>query len=324
MSPISATSEVVSMTEGRLGDLFGDDESPVEEPEKNGHTAEAETDVEDESEESEEGDNIGPGSGLSDIKEVRYVDMPELPAIETPDGKIRCPKRGIRPFLARLFADAAELDKSKLTTKIEVNEGRIDEKILVDPESEVPVKHEPARVVRRWPVLHRLDQSSPDPIEDEEEEYQEPDAATKIALFGGMVIVCVCLPIIGWGIGSGLGVPLLGGLLGLFPALIDGHEARDGYINYEPANQHYRRARATLVDLQREQADGKTMEEYREMAWKERARSAKDARDLAEDHDRTLTEELLSEQIGYDLVGPETTRDLDGPTPDAGGDSDDG
>lgn len=239
-------------------------------------------------------DEDGPGSGLSEIKEVRYTDMVELPAIETPDGAIRVPKKGIRPFLARLFADGAELDKSDLTTKIEVREGRIDEKILVDPESEQPVVHTPAKLERRWPVLHSTD-------EDSEGGWGK---ATGLVAF---LLICVGLPAGGWVAGGQVGVPLLGAAIGAMPALIDAYTAENGEIEFEPANEHFRRARATLVDLQREQADGKTLDSFRRQAWRERARTAEEAIEMGEDRDRTLTEELFQGKVGFDMTDPDAS-----------------
>ncbi|MHB9286780.1 hypothetical protein ACKVMT_07040 [Halobacteriales archaeon Cl-PHB] len=254
----------------------------------------------------------GPGSGLSEIKEVRYVDLEELPAMERPDGKIGVPKRGLRPFLARLFADAATLDKSDLTTKIAVDEGRLDEIVMVDPESDEPVIHNPAHLERRWPVLHSLD--------------EDADIITKFGKLAGMLLLVVGVPLAGWTVGGQLGVPVLGAFLGVLPALVAGHEAKDGSVEYEPASQHFRRAQATLIDLQREQADGKTLEDFRQMAWSERARTAQEAQEIAEDHDRTLTEQLLSQHSGFNLADPEDgeasvdTQDRD---PDAGGEDSD-
>lgn len=230
-----------------------------------------------------------PGSGLSDIKEIRYCDMKEVPAIEAPDGTIRVPKRGIRPFLARLFADGAELDKSDLTTAIKVRDGRIDEKILVDPEADEPVVHKPAHLERRWPVLHG--------INDDDE-----DSMGKLTGIIGFLAVCVGLPAAGWVAGAEAGVPVLGAALGAVPALIDTYTAKEGKIDFEPANEHFRRARATLVDLQREQADGKTLKSYRDMAWRERARTAEEAIEFGEERDRTLSSELLSGYTGLDFV----------------------
>jgi hypothetical protein len=252
-------------------------------------------------------EQTGPGSGLDDIKEVRYVDLMELPALRTPSGKIRVPKRGIRPFFARMFADAAEIDKSDLVTKIEVSKGRLDELVLVDPEADEPVTHEPAHLERRWPFVHKLE--------------GDEDWSKKLASMAGLGIV-LSLPAIGFMAGSQVGVPMLAAAVGALPLIITSHTARDGWIDFEPANQHFQRAQATLVDLQREQADGKTLEAFREQAWSERARTAQEAVDLAEQHDRTLTEEMLSERAGFKLIEPSET-DGDDPTPDAGGDSND-
>lgn len=264
----------------------------------------------DENDDEGRDENNGPGSGLSEIKEVRYVDLVELPAMERPDGKIGVPESGLRPFLARLFADPATLDKSDLVTLVSVDEGELDEIVLVDPESDETVTHEHAHLERRWPVLHAMD--------------EDADTVTKLGMTAAMLVVVAGVPAAGWSIGAQFGVPLLGGALATLVPLVSGHEAKDGEVDFEPANQHFQRAQATLIDLQREQADGKTAEDFRQQAWQERARTAQEAVELAAQHDRTLTEEMLSQRAGYDLIEPdEDGEGAETEAPDAGEESDD-
>jgi len=233
------------------------------------------------------------GTGLREIKEARYVDLVELPAKETPDGEILVPKGGIMPFFARLFADPARLTKKDLMMKVPVDKGRLDEKILVDPDSEQVVDHKPASIRRRWPALHKLD---------------EDDSRVRhiVGMLGALGIVAG-LPAVGWVAGGQVGIPAIGALLGVLPAIVMGHTAVDGSLDFEPAPQHFARARDTLVDLQREHKDAKHIKDVDAEASKERARTAKEAMEYRDNTSRSLVEVLMQERAGieFDDATPE-------------------
>jgi len=256
-----------------------------------------------------------PGSALDQIRELLLVSIGHLPAKRGPDGRIGVPKRGIRPFFARLFADPAVLDKEDLMTKIEVDEldldlptTGIDEMILLDPESD-GVTHTAAHLERRWPVWHAIDP-------------EEADWSTKAMGILGALGIVVGLPVGGWLLGAQLGAPALVAAVATLPAIVTGHTARDGSIEFEAANQHFEHAWATLIDLQRAQADGKTVKEAFKDADQQRARTAQEALERAEHHDQTITTEMINEIVAVDLDDPLMERGED-PTPDAGGDDDD-
>lgn len=255
------------------------------------------------------------GSPLDQIRELMLVSVGHLPAKRGPDGRIGVPKRGIRPFFARLFADPAVLDKEDLMTKIEVEEldldlptTGIDELILLDPESD-GVTHTAAHLERRWPVWSGIDAAG-------------ADWSTKLMGIAGAAGVVLGLPLGGWALGAQLGAPAVAAAVATLPAIVMGHTAKDGEIEFQAANQHFEHAWATLIDLQRAQADGKTVKEAIEDADKQRARTAQEILDRAESHDQTITTEMIGEIVGTDLDDPMMNRE-ETPTPDAGGEDDD-
>ena len=233
-----------------------------------------------------------------------YEDLSLLTTIRAPDGGRLLPKRGIRPFFARLFADAAKLDLSDLRTRIKV-QGSASQKVYVDPESEVAVDHKPAHLRRRMPVWHRL----PEP-----EEGESLSMITR-ALFGVLTLATLALPLIGWRVGEAVAnVPTVGAAVGLVLLAVESYEAVDGSISFEPAPRHDVTADASLTVLQSEHADARTIEDYEEIAWNERMSTAMDAREIEDRRNHSAMLSALEEEVGHKLDVEEINRpDSDSP-----------
>ncbi|VTT86111.1 hypothetical protein DM2_2149 [Halorubrum sp. DM2] len=220
-----------------------------------------------------------------------YEDMSILTTVRAPNGGRLLPKKGIRPFFARLFASAARLDLSELRTKVKVS-GSASEKIYTDPEEDVAVDHKPAHLRRRMPVWHRL---------------PEPDEGEKLSwvtrgLFGVLTIAMIGLPLIGWRVGGTLmNTPTVGFGLGLVLLAIESYEAVDGSIDFVPAPRHDITADASLTVLQKEHANARTIEDYEEIAWNERMSTALEARDIEERRDKSAVQRFLENEVGLDL-----------------------
>ena len=221
-----------------------------------------------------------------------YEDLSLLKPVRAPDGNGRLlPKKGIRPFFARLFSSAARLDLSDLRTRVRVN-GSASQKVYVDPESDVAVEHRPARLRRRMPVWHRL----PEPADGE-----SVSPITR-GLYALLTAGALALPIIGWEAGAAVAnTPVVGACVGLALLAVESYEAVDGSINFSPAPRHDVTADASLTVLQSEHSDAKTLEEYEEIAWSERTSTALEARDVDSRRDASMIRRLLEEELNMDL-----------------------
>ncbi|WP_281195841.1 hypothetical protein [Halorubrum sp. F4] len=220
-----------------------------------------------------------------------YEDLTLLPTVRAPTGGRLLPKKGIRPFFARLFSSAAKLDLSELRTRVRVN-GSASQKVYVDPESDVAVDHRPAHLRRRMPVWHRL----PEPAEDE-----SLSAITR-GLYAALTAATLALPLIGWHVGStAFNTPIVGAGVGLVLLAVESYEAVDGSIGFEPAPRHDVTADASLTVLQSEHSDAKTLEEYEEIAWSERTSTALEAREVDSRRDASMIRKLLEEELNMPL-----------------------
>lgn len=220
-----------------------------------------------------------------------YEQLAIKTTVRTPDGGRMVPKTGIRPFFARLFASAARLDLSQLRTRVRV-EGSASQKVYVDPDEDEAVVHRPAHLRRRMPVWHRL----PSPNEGE-----SLSPITR-GLYGLLTVVALALPFIGWHAGEAIAnVPTVGAVVGVAMLAVESYEAVDGSIDFEPAPRHDVTADASLTVLQSEHADAKLLEDYEEVAWSERIKTAMEAREIDSRRDATLIQSFLEDELGVGL-----------------------
>ncbi|TKX86969.1 hypothetical protein EXE43_05650 [Halorubrum sp. SS5] len=220
-----------------------------------------------------------------------YEQLAIKTTIPAPDGGRMVPKKGIRPFFARLFANAARLDLSDLRTRVRV-EGAATQKVYVDPDEDNAVTHRPASLRRRMPVWHRL----PEPADGE-----SLSPITR-GLYGLLTVGTLSLPLIGWYAGDAVAnVPTVGAFVGLVLLAVESYEATDGVIDFEPAPRHDVTADASLTVLQSEHADAKLLEDYEEIAWTERIKTALEAREIDSRRDRSMIQGVLEDEIGISL-----------------------
>ncbi|WP_435093413.1 hypothetical protein [Halorubrum sp. N11] len=220
-----------------------------------------------------------------------YEQLAIKTTIRAPDGGRMVPKKGIRPFFARLFASAARLDLSQLRTRVRV-EGDATQKVYVDPDEDEAVVHRPAHLRRRMPVWHRL------PTPDEGESL----SPITRGLYGLLTVATLAAPLIGWQVGvATLNTPVVGAGVGLLVLALESYEAVDGSIDFEPAPRHDVTADASLTVMQSEHADAKLLEDYEEIAWTERIKTAMEAREIDSRRDRSMIQAFLEDEIGVGL-----------------------
>lgn len=240
-----------------------------------------------------EGEQRSDEVGIPDdaYKDEMYEDETSLKTVRSEDGTRHVTKTGIRPFFARLFADAAKLDLQGLQTRVRVNEGGASEKVFLNPESD-GLEHKPAHLSRRMPVWHRLP---------ELEEDEEHDTLTK-ALYGVLTLAALALPVIGWEAGAtAMNAPMIGAAVGTVLLAVESYEAKDGSLSFDEAPRHFVSADASLTMLQNEFADAKTIEEYREIAWSERTRTGLEMKETRDRRDDTMVRQLNERALGTDV-----------------------
>ena len=221
-----------------------------------------------------------------------FEDLSLLKTIRAPDGNGRLvPRKGFRPFFARLFSSAARLDLTDLRTRVSVN-GSASQKVYVDPESDHAVDLNPAHLRRRMPVWHRL----PEPAEGE-----SLSPVTR-GLYGLLTVGALALPLIGWQAGAAVAnTPVVGAVVGVVLLAVESYEAVDGSIDFDPAPRHDVTADASLTVMQSEHSDAKTLEEYEEIVWQERTSTALEAREVDSRRDASMIRRLLEDEVNMDL-----------------------
>lgn len=232
---------------------------------------------------------------FDEFTEAIKLDLPEVPAVRTPDG-YRVPVKGLRPFLARFFAKAALLDLNNIATRQKVQRGRLDDIIVVDPQGETAVSHKPARIVRKLPI---------DVLDEEAGRKAEALAMLKTAaiLLGPAAA--------GWYLTSSLlNVPSVGVVAGLAVSAVLAYGAEDGFIEFDAAPPHFQRAEDSLTVLQRSYSYSKEEKSAKEEAWDEKAKTAAEGRQENQNQRKTATDRLLEETgIGAAIEEPDPEKD---------------
>jgi hypothetical protein len=222
-----------------------------------------------------------------------YRDKRREYTVRRDDGTLGIIQTGIRPFLARLFADPATIDDAKLKTDIEIRQGPDDHVYLADPDADEPLDWTPAH----WefePELLREDIEFDDEVGQVERILTKLNvrllAATAIGGVAGFVTG-------GWLFGTGTTLALVGAGCGFVATAA---KARDGYAHFQAAPIHYRSARATLSKQGPAHADAKGLRDAWKEVYSERASTAQDAKELEQDRDETVTGKINKEVLGVD------------------------
>jgi hypothetical protein len=215
--------------------------------------------------------------------------------VRMPDGSEAVVRRGLFPFLARVFGKAATLrNQEQIAHRIEdTGPSSIDERILVHPDAEEVLHYEPESFKWAW------EKQSEDPNETSDVTEVGGYEVAKTA-FAGLVTVTIS--------GLALAAPLPSGLLGVLGAiltepvalalgavavLVVGREAVPGEALVVPAPSHLATAYATTAMLAQEAEDADTIDEFKRLYRRERISSQKDIEEALEKRDQTLTEGMF-------------------------------
>jgi len=180
------------------------------------------------------------------------------------------PVSGIRPMLARYWADPASIPLEDWES-YDSGDGDLDQLFEVDPEADEVLTHRPARLTFAPSLTKDVDDEDLADPPDKEGIAALPAAISAalsnfvkrrnwrfigIALGGGAAVYGVTMAF--------LGAPLIAGGLALLPALIEGHEARDGELKVEWGPSHWNDVQAQVQTERQEYEERRTFDQVLE------------------------------------------------------------
>lgn len=189
--------------------------------------------------------------------------------VRSPDGKVSVVRRGILPFLARVFGKSARLENvEKLRTRVPLRNSSWDEMFVTDPEADDLLTFQPASWTLSAPPLTKV---------------TAPQYAAVVAAAG--------LSVYAFAVGSAAG-PFIGGavavgVLGWLATPVEGHAEVD------PAPVHIRSAFGSMVGLSEDIDNAKRFDELRQRLDEERISKQRDVDQQIAEHDGTLLSGML-------------------------------
>lgn len=211
-------------------------------------------------------------------------------------------RKGIRPFLARLFGVAATLDVSDLETQIKMETVEVakgepwDRKFIADPAADSALDWEP-------PALTF-------PLKNEGVELPEdPELSDWLQLYRWQAVLWAGIgALMGWTMGSALvDMPMFGASVGLMTAFaIAVTKVEDGHAEFEPAPTHYTAARPQVLDAGASLSDARTIDDLEAIALEATTDTALEGRRIQSRMDSTVTQRMNRDELG---IGETDDRD---------------
>ncbi|OYR79122.1 hypothetical protein DJ72_14335, partial [Halorubrum distributum] len=233
-----------------------------------------------------------------DTHDSRYVDHVVKTGLRCEaDQELVLIRKGLPAYIARLRGSLATLDVSDIQTHKKGKESPYELEIELDPEWDLQdaLVHEPPELVR-LPLSREVD---------------VPGIGLTTLPNPGVVLPVGGGATVGWFADEAmLGIPGCGAVLGAIVGLPFIYRTENGGAESEPAPYHFTQAEASLAFEAGEHADAKMLDDYRDIAWRERMRTPLEARDIEQKFDKSVTKELSTAEIGVDDdldVEPETT-----------------
>lgn len=221
--------------------------------------------------------------------------------VRMPDGSDAVVRKGLFPFLARVFGRAATLRNAEhIQHRIrDTGPSRIDERVLVHPDASTVLEYAPESFRWAWEA------PSEDPNETSDVTEVGYYDLAKTAFAGVATTTLVGLALAaplptGIGLLGTLGAILtepLALVAGGLAVAIVGLEAVPGEALVVPAPSHLTSAYATTAMLAEEAEDAETIDEYRRKYRQEKIRSQKDVEEALEELDQTLVEEMFDTDL---------------------------
>ncbi|TKX82051.1 hypothetical protein [Halorubrum sp. SD626R] len=233
-----------------------------------------------------------------DTHDSRYVDHVVKTGLRREaDQELVLIRKGLPAYIARLRGSLATLDVSDIQTHKKGKESPYELEIELDPEWDLQ-----DALVHRPPELVRLPLSR---------EVDVPGIGMTTLPNPGVVLPVGGGAVAGWFAADAmLGIPGFGAVVGAVLGLPFIYRVENGGAESEPAPYHFTQAEASLAFEAGEHADAKLLDDYRDIAWRERMKTPLDARNIEQKFDSSVTRELTNAELGIedDLdVDPETT-----------------
>ncbi|MCU4975939.1 hypothetical protein OB955_25000 [Halobacteria archaeon AArc-m2/3/4] len=205
-------------------------------------------------------------------------DMEEEIVIDGDAGPPSVIRRGLMPFLARVFGARARLEGYQgLETAIKLPSSRWDQLVIVDPDADEVIDYEPEGWTLAFPSIDDRDDAI---------------RTAGLALVGVMVVSTIGSAL-SWAWALGLGAIALVG----YCATPTGGRGR-----IEPAPGHFRAAFMSMMFLADELDDARTIDGARERIIELQATHQRDIDEALEKGDSTLIEEMFGGEVDRELV----------------------
>ena len=221
-----------------------------------------------------------------DTHDSRYVDHVVKTGLRREaDQELVLIRKGLPAYIARLRGSLATLDISDIETHKKGKQSPYELEIELSPEWDIhdALVHEPPELVR-LPISREIDVPGIGLT-------TLPNPGVVIPLGGGAAA--------GWfAANTMLGIPGFGAVVGAIVGLPFIYRVENGGAESEPAPYHFTQAEASLAYEAGEHADAKMIDQYREMAWKERMKTPLDALRVSSDFDESQSRRLIQDELG--------------------------
>lgn len=214
-----------------------------------------------------------------DAFDMTTAEIEEHLTVRMPDGGLAVVKKGLIPFLARAFGNAARLENAEeLKMRVQLPNSKWDELYYVHPLSEEVLEYKSEGFSLNLP---------------------EPDG---IGEWVNVLAVVGIIGSVGYLVAQFLSGPIAVGLVGA-GVLAYVLEPVDGEARVTPAPAHMRSAHATMMALTEDTHDAETIDEARKQLQKERISTEQQVEERLEDYDETLIQEMTGTAASPTLSG---------------------
>jgi hypothetical protein len=212
--------------------------------------------------------------------------------VRSSDGKVSVVRRGVLPFLARVFGRSARLENvEQLRTRIPLRDSGWDEMFISDPEADQLIDFEPPSWTLSAPPLTKA-------------------TAPRYLAIGGLLAVAAAA----WYVGSLNGPVIAGGVAAVL--LVWLASPVDGSARVDPAPVHIRSAFGSMIGLSEDIDNAKRFSELRDKLDQERITKQRDVDRQVAQHDDTLLSGMLDPDGNIPAAESEDDHDPNTEDPD--------
>ena len=221
-----------------------------------------------------------------DTHDSRYVDHVVKRGVHrAAEEELVLIEKGMMPYLARLWGHLATLDISAIETHKKGKHSRFALEIELDPDYDI---HD--ALIHKPPGLNRLPLSV---------EGDVPYFGSMTIPNPGVVLPLGIPAVVGWFAADyALGIAWLGAAAGVIVGLPWIYSVEHGGAESEPAPYHSTQAEASLAAEAEQYAEAKALDEFREIAWREKMKTPLEALQASAEFDETASRRLNERMLG--------------------------